>query len=268
MTISEETLMAYADGELEPEQRAQVEAALAADPDLAKRVDQHRALRTKLHAAFDPILMESVPESLVASVYSVHAGSRNGAAEAAVNVTDLRRARAAHVPDAKLEAAARTDAKSRRWTLFEWGALAASVVAVAIVGRLALNRPEMNRIASENGRMVAQADLSRALSRQLASEQAPDAPVQIGLSFNSKSGATCRTFTVKEKDVVAGVACREGNEWVVSVLAHVPDTVGNGGYKPASVGMPPAVITAVEQQIVGDPLDAAGEAAARSRGWK
>ena len=38
MTISEELLMAYADGELDAKQRAEIEAAIAANPALAERV--------------------------------------------------------------------------------------------------------------------------------------------------------------------------------------------------------------------------------------
>src|SRR5580704_14316575 len=37
MTISEETLMAYADGELDAETRASVEAAMREDPEIGKR---------------------------------------------------------------------------------------------------------------------------------------------------------------------------------------------------------------------------------------
>jgi hypothetical protein len=41
---------------------------------------------------------------------------------------------------------------------------------------------------------------------------------------------------------------------------------GDGSYKGG--GLPSAVLTAVGQQIKGEPLDAAGEAAARARGWQ
>ena len=86
MSIPDETLMAYADGELEPAQRAEVEAALAADPTLVVRVEQHRALRKKLNAAFDPILMETVPDALVAKVFASPAGTQ-GAGSAASGST-------------------------------------------------------------------------------------------------------------------------------------------------------------------------------------
>jgi anti-sigma factor RsiW len=52
MTIPDETLMAYADGELDPAARAAVESAMREDPQLEKRVAQHRALRQRVRAAY------------------------------------------------------------------------------------------------------------------------------------------------------------------------------------------------------------------------
>jgi hypothetical protein len=132
-----------------------------------------------------------------------------------------------------------------------------------------MRSPETTRITTEAGHLTAQADLADALTAQLAVDQPVDAPVQIGVSFKSKSGETCRTFTVKEQNVLGGLACREGNQWRVQVLANAPPgTNTQGGYKPAGGSMPSAVVSAVEQQIQGEPLDAAGEEAARERGWK
>ena len=44
MHFSDETLMAYADGELDPATGAQVEAAMAGDAAMAGRVARHRAM--------------------------------------------------------------------------------------------------------------------------------------------------------------------------------------------------------------------------------
>jgi hypothetical protein len=292
MSIPDETLMAYADGELELAQRAEVEAALAADPTLVVRVQQHRALRKKLNAAFDPILMETVPDALVAKVFASPAetqgadsaasgsaatsGSAAAAASSAATpgatITDLRRVRAARAAEAKEAAASARRAQETprgRWTWFEWAAVAASVATGAVIAHLALNTPEANRIGTKQGQLVAQADLAQALSTQLVVDQAADAPVQIGVSFKSKSGATCRTFTVKEQNVLGGLACREGDAWRVQVLANAsPGANAQGGYKPAGGSMPAAIVTAVEQQIEGEALDAAGEEAARAQGWQ
>jgi anti-sigma factor RsiW len=265
MSIPEETLMAYADGELGPAQRAEVEAAVAADPQLAERVEQHRALRKKLNAAFDPVLFETVPDAMIAKIHGAPAAP-------GATITDLRRVRAARAAEAKEAAAAvarRGDTPSPRWTWFEWTAVAASLAIGAVVAHLALNSSDASRIGTVGGHLVAQADLADALSAQLAIDQPPEAPVQIGVSFKSKSGDTCRTFTLKEQNVLGGLACRQGNDWRVEILADAaPGTNAPGGYKPAGGSMPAAVLAAVEEQIEGEALDASGEAAARARDWQ
>jgi anti-sigma factor RsiW len=285
MSIPDETLMAYADGELEPAQRAEVEAAMAADPKVAERVERHRALRRKLNAAFDPVLQETVPHALIAaarsSATSSSSAARPGApgkgghasgAEGGATVTDLRRVRAARAAEAKEAAAfARRGGELPRhtWTWFEWGAVAASIALGAVIAHLAMRAPATSRFGTENGHLVAQTDLAQALSTQLAIDQSMDTPVQIGVSFKSKAGDICRTFTVKDENVMGGLACRQGAEWRVQILANAPPgTNAQGGYKPAGGSMPTSVVAAVEQQIDGDPLDADGEAAARARGWK
>jgi len=277
MTIPDETLMAYADGELEPAQRAEIEAAMAADPQVARRVEQHQALRKRLGSTFDRVLLETVPDALIASIRAAPAvspasgESQEGAPHRDATVTDLRRVRAARAAEAKGAAASarRTQLPRRPWTWVEWGAMAASVVAGAVIAHLALKSPEANRIGTDHGQLVAQADLAEALSSQLASGQSPGAPVQIGVSFKSRAGTLCRTFTVNDRSPVGGLACREGDAWNVQVLANVPPAAtSGGGYKPAGGSMPPPVIAAVEQQIDGEPLDAGAESAARARDWK
>ena len=64
MTVDYQTLLAYADGELEPDRVAEVERKLADDPALAARLALHRRLAARLHAAYDPVLQQPVPEGL------------------------------------------------------------------------------------------------------------------------------------------------------------------------------------------------------------
>lgn len=66
MMLDDETLMAYADGELE--QAAEIEAALATRPMLAARVAEMRALRMTVSRAFAPITAEPVPRRLAALI--------------------------------------------------------------------------------------------------------------------------------------------------------------------------------------------------------
>ena len=64
MPYSDDTLMAYADGELEPAERAAIEQAMRTDPAIAATVERHRALRADVAAAFAGILDEPVPARL------------------------------------------------------------------------------------------------------------------------------------------------------------------------------------------------------------
>ena len=62
--LDDETLMAYADGALGPEEAAAVRAALAADPEAAADVDRFRESARLVRAAFDDTLAEPVPPTL------------------------------------------------------------------------------------------------------------------------------------------------------------------------------------------------------------
>src|SRR3546814_15699209 len=72
MKIDEETLMAFADGQLSGPQADAVAAAVAGDPALAEKVAQHRQLRETMAADFAPVLDEPVPPSLSAAVSARH----------------------------------------------------------------------------------------------------------------------------------------------------------------------------------------------------
>ena len=244
MTFSDETLMAYADGELDGPSRAAVEAAMAADPEVARRIAQHRALRSRLHTAFDPVLAEPLPERLLAAARGTVLQSSPG------KVTALRRAPA-------------------RWSWPQWGALAASLLLGALLGPWLVRAPGRAALITDDGAVLAAGTLARALSEQLASNQPADAAVQIGVSFRSHGGDYCRTFVLREKSVLAGLACREHGAWRLETLAASESAAAAGGeYHAAATALPPAVAGTLEALIVGEPLDANAEAAARERGWK
>jgi len=246
MTFSEETLSAYADGELDAATRAALEAALVTDPQLAQRVARARALRARVRDAFTPVLAEPVPERLLASVRGAAPPRRAG------NIVPLQpRARA-------------------RWSWPQWGAMAASLVVGALLGPLLL-RPAAPQapLETSGGRVLASGELARALSQQLASAQPPAAPVAIGVSFRARSGGYCRTFVLRAGQPLAGLACRQGSAWQVMALAQgeAPGAAG-GGYRQAASALPPAVASTLDELIAGQPLDSAAETAARERGWK
>jgi hypothetical protein len=81
-TLTDETLLAYVDGELDPTECRSVEAALATDADAAERVALMRRSATALRGAFDEIMSEPIPERLIALVDRHGPGRANGRGKA------------------------------------------------------------------------------------------------------------------------------------------------------------------------------------------
>jgi len=231
--IDDEKLMAYVDGELDAEARAEVEAAMAADPELRKRVEAHRRLRTLLSGAYAGTTDEPVPERLSAML------------KPKAEVVDLGAARKAE--------AARPARLIRR----NWVAIAATFAVGVIAGQIVNLGPEP-AVMSHGGALVAQGALADRLDTQLAS-----AGTGIGLSFRDRDGDYCRTFRTSE---LAGLACRDGRNWSVRLAVTMPSA--NSSYRMAGSDLPLAVLGEVEATIAGEPFDAAEEAAARDRGWR
>jgi hypothetical protein len=230
MEFSDEMVMAYADGELDAATRAALEAALPHDAHLAQRVARQHALRVRLKAAFDPVIDDPGPERLLA------------AARGAV------------------------PARAPRWSWPQWGALAASLVLGVLLSPWLGRLPGGAPLVTHDGALQAGGALARALSEQLAATQSAAAPVQIGVSFRAHSGAFCRSFVLRDKSALSGVACREHDAWQLQVLAAAASPQG-AAYQPAASSLPPAVAGAVDELIEGEALDARGEAAAQAQGW-
>lgn len=246
--------MAYVDGELDPAARAQVEAAMRDDPQIEKYVEQQRALRAKIQHAYAADLAEAVPERLVAAAHG-----RGPVSDP--HVVDLGQARAA------------SESKSLplRWRQPQWRpivSMAASLLIGIGVGFLAWRNSDSNMIQDAHGALVAGGPLAQGLSSQLAGDRSPASAVEIGLSFLAKSGDYCRTFAIVGKASSAGLACRHAQRWEVRALAQSGAVKDDGSeYRTASSSLPPAIATAVEEQISGEPLDRTGEIAAREQGW-
>lgn len=253
MSIPDDVLMAYVDGELPAEERARVEAAIQSDPELARRVAQQKKLRTDLRAAFDGVLREPVPERLLRAARGQAATAGGGA-----SVSDFAAA-------AQARKAAREARSGRRWSWPEWGAMAASLIIGVVVAQFAMRSPGSAPFTSQQGQLLAQGDLARTLDEQLASAQASGADTSVGVSFRAKDGSYCRSFTMRASST-AGLACREGDAWRVDVLARTNTAAGE--YTQAGSALPAAVLNAIEQQIQGEPLDADAEARARESDWR
>jgi len=247
MKFSEETLMAYADGELDAAARAEIESAMQSDPQIAQEIDRHRALRAQLHGAFSDDLAEEIPDRLLEVARTAPAGN-------ASNVLDLNAAREA-----------RPRVAARPWSVPQWAAIAASLVIGIIGTRLAL-QDDSGPFVADEGSLLAGNRLAAALNDQAGGTRSAQG-VQIGISFMARSGNYCRTFTLGENSSLAGVACREDEHWRVKATSQ-NETAAGGDYRMAASSLPPAILRTIDDSISGEALDAEDEAAARSRGWK
>ena len=250
MAVTDEMIMAYADGELDADGCALVEAAIAEDPDIAGRIEAHHRLRATLTGAFGGVLVEPVPERLIEAV-------RRPPSPNTDNVVDLARFRA------KPEAPARRPVP--QWA--QYGAIAATLVVGVMVGRVWLTPPAAPLVVGPAGQMAAQGDLAVALNNQLASGGGGKAVV-IGVSFRSTSGQYCRTFQVNQGQGLAGLACREPKGWAVRMAMTSAPQAAAAGYRTAASETPAPVLDAVQGLIAGDPLDAKSEARAQAAGWR
>lgn len=234
MTFDDAKLMAYADGELSPEERAEIERAAAGDADLRARIDAHLRLRASISNAFDGVLDEPVPEALT---NAARAGSREAA------VIDLSQRRAMRPA----------------WSAREWSAMAASVAGGLLIGLGVMNTQSPPIAVTADG-MSARGALARALNTQLAADEG--GAVRIGLSFRAQDGGYCRTFELTRRGT-AGIACRDQEHWSVALTAA---QTHQGEVRMAAASE--AILDAVDAMIVGDPLDAEAEAEARARRWR
>jgi hypothetical protein len=250
MTVSDETLMAYADGEVDAATRAIIEAAMREDPEVRRRIAEHRALREAMQGSFSAVLDEPVPQRLIDA-------ARGQSAAPAGNVVDLARARRA--------AAGQSPGSLRSWRP---AAIAASLLVGVALGYLGLHSANPLVKTSSSGELLAGAGLAQALSNQLSEDRSPGLVAITGLSFRAKTGDYCRTFSLAGTHSSSGLACREGDGWKIKVLAQSPPAAANSSnFRPAASADSPAVRAAVEESIDGEPLDRAGEIAARRQGW-
>jgi hypothetical protein len=238
----DDILMRRVDGELTPEAGAAIDAAAAADPALARRLEQLRGLRTLAREAF-PAAPDPRDAELTRMIMAGAASSGAGRGRLADAV------RAAFAP--------------RHAPV--WGAVAAASFVLGLsIGWLGQDRaPDGFALAADG--TVADADLVRVLDRGLAADGADAEGRAVGLTFRDGEGRWCRTFRAGEARV-AGLACRRDDGWRLEALAAFRPS--GGEVRTAGADTPPAVLAAVDALIADETLDAAAEARARDAGWR
>jgi anti-sigma factor RsiW len=174
VTISDETLMAFADGTLPEAEAMRVVAAIEADPALAERVALLAEGREALRGAFAGVLAEAPPARLLAA-----AGGT-----------------APPVP------AAGNDNAPPRWRVAAWAA-AASLVLGVMLGTQVPRAPAPGGLLSP-----------AVLAALEGSATGAPGPVQVSGTHVAEGGLVCRAFAAPEQGgTLLGLACREPAGW-------------------------------------------------------
>lgn len=235
----DETLMRRVDGELSPEAAGRIDAAAAADPVLAARLEALRRVRVLAREAV-PVRPDPRDQALARLI------ATSAPAPAAALVERLRAAFAPrHAP--------------------VWAGLAAACFVLGLsIGWLGGDSAPDRGFTVDPDGILADAALVRVLDTRLTAD-GPDAEGRaVGLTFRDANGRWCRTFRSGEA-AVAGLACREADRWTLQALA--PFSAPAGDLRTASADIPAPVLAAVDAAIAGDTLDAAAETRARDAGW-
>lgn len=273
--ITDEILMAYADGELSPEESASLEAILSQDATLRLRLEPFVATRRELSDAFDATLAEPIPEHLISAI--LRAPVPAGYAEP----------RARHSEGGRFRRA--LDAIGT--ALFPVGGLslatAASVALIISVGALggwlatrSGTPSETDLIATTSHGLSASGALAAALETQpsatsVAVGTSGTAIVPVN-SFRTKNDGICREYRINdgsETPDYAGLACRtEDGTWRLAVHVETPkpvvaDVQTDQPYRTATGVGVPAVDAIVDTMISGDPFGAEDERALLENGW-
>jgi anti-sigma factor RsiW len=224
--FDDETLMAFADGEVDAETAAAVKEAMAHDDRIAARVALFVETRQRAKAEMSRLLEQPVPPGLEAAVRLMVQKSRQSdgrTASADDNVVAFRR-----------EAAGSGRMDVRSWTL----PLAASLVAAVAAGLLGYQLGVTGRQAGLAVTGDASGVVAEALSSLPSGEEqrlsAEGQQIRMVASFRDEAGALCREYEIHDarSDSLIAVACREDGTWSTRLAIRAPRE--GGGYAPAS----------------------------------
>ncbi len=242
--ISDEILMAYADGELLEAEATAVRAMAMQDPAIAGRIAMFDASRVVLSAAFDPILEAPVPQRLVNAVQAL--GRDDGAMRAD---TRFRRTAVGARADSQFRWTGVGVALLRGWRQQAIAATLACFVGIAAgwwLGTSGWRQDDSASLATQVASLpetVLDA-LDRLPSGERATAQLDGLGVAelLPIASYENGGSVCREFEISRPSpegpqAVRGVVCRSDGRWLLKALADLTTRKAQGdAYRPASGG--------------------------------
>ncbi len=271
--VTNEMLMAFVDGELDPAMRKEVEAALRTDPDLRARAAVFEATRQPIASVFDPILNQplSLPQE----------GLRDG--------TEQNRS-AVYSPG---------NPHSRTPGIISWFSglfqppktLSVTVAFCAVflgglglgfllkAGLVTIDTPEAGLVAFRDDGLVAAGSLDHTLEKYKSGSSfvktvsdGRELAVKPILTFRDHEGRICREYeiTYPATSRYAGLACRtEDGDWNVLIQSPIKSRPTNGKDTVVASGRDADTVDAVVERIIkGDALGSDQEALLMNKGWR
>jgi hypothetical protein len=271
--LSDKTLMAYADGVLDPAERAAVEAALREHPEYQLKVAKFRATLEPVQRAIDGDLDKARLAALAAKIRR---------AEERSSTADDPGARIVKLPGRRAPTAA---SAPRTYAPLALAASLALMIGGGL-GWLARGAPEPAPLAApglvafDDGSLVAAGPLAKLLETTssgtaLRASLSNGAAWQLKASFSFRSvdGVPCRRYEMGRDASArfAGYACRSADgRWSVRAQARLPATLenrsGGGDFTPAG-GDEDALDAAVRAAMDGDMLPTTEEARLIAGAW-
>lgn len=213
--FDDETLMAFADGELDEAQSLALEEALASDDALAERLAVFLDSRQLVGDALKPLIDEPVPDALLASVRKM-AEEAQRQTPPQDNVVSFRPKQQQPVSQPTM----------RRWLM----PVAASLVA-AVTGVVGFALGRMGPTAPDASAEIAAA-LDREASGQDVTLAASGTVLHVVASFRDQRGELCREYELKQPESsTLTVACRQNGAWATRFALT---SAKAEGYLPAS----------------------------------
>ncbi|MEH7906524.1 hypothetical protein V7798_02505 [Rhizobium laguerreae] len=208
--FDDETLMAFADGELDETQSRALEEALAGNEALCERLAVFLDSRQLVGDALKPLIDEPVPEALLTSVRRMADEVRHQKPQD--NVVSFR-------------------PKQQQQTMRRWLVpVAASLVAI-VTGVVGFALGRINPSASNSGAEIA-AVLDREVSGRDVTLSSPETVLHVVASFRDERGELCREYELKQpKSSTLTVACRQNGAWATRLALT---SAKADGYVPAS----------------------------------
>ncbi|WP_298287523.1 hypothetical protein [Novosphingobium sp.] len=262
--IPDEQLRAFLRADLPEADMALIEAAINADPAVCARIEQLAELEESPHDqaiidAFAPILAAPVPQHLADVPLTAIADP----AIAAPVATD---------PVATAEvidfAAASRKKRPMAWGFAQYGAMAASLALGLFMGNAVQDGPQGGTspalvLASADGLQMTPVVETFLSAKGSGDAQALDGlgKASVALTFRTADDRVCRQFSLESAGQTSdAVACRAGAHWQLEAFGQRSQPAGE--MRTAGGDAAPAVVTAVDQLIAGDPLTDAAEKAA------